>query len=299
MVDRNVPRALGHAGYVFYIRTVLPEALDMPSLLDSLLAVTGILLAQQGVSLVGQRASHARLARSLWTLCLLSVFRPCFKPDSAVSALLEPSCSEGLAASPGWNPGRATPQPVRKRKGSREPVHLAQTWKRSALLAAGRQAAAGHEAPRHESLSPNDGAPASSASSMSSHVIPGSSAAKPVPVTRAVSLKEPAGRFEELNCSRLDRAAAGNRSAVALAPKPVAAGKNGKSEAKGGNPRDPRLHASSARPAEQDEQRPCGGCDALRRTVEDLRAEAGLYAKRLEALQTEQVRKWLCHVRMT
>ena len=298
MVGRNVPRALGHAGYVFYIRTVLPEALDMPSLLDSLLAVTGILLAQQGVSLVGQRASHARLARSLWTLCLLSVFRPCFKPDSAVSALLEPSCSEGLAASPGWNPGRATPQPVRKRKGSREPVHLAQTWKRSALLAAGRQAAAGHEAPGREALSPSAGAPASSASSMSSHVIPGNSAAKAAPVARAVSLKEPAGRFEELDCSRFDRATAGNRSAVALSPKPAAAGKNGKNEAKGGNPRDPRLHAPSARPAEKDEQRPCGRCDALRRTVEDLRAEAGLYAQRLDALQREQVRRWLSRVRM-
>ena len=79
---------------------------------------------------------------------------------------------------------------------------------------------------------------------------------------------------------------------MALSPKPMAAGKNGKSQAgaKGGAPRDPRLHAPSARPAEQDEQRPCGRCDALRRTVEDLRAEAGLYAERLEALQTEQVR---------
>ena len=302
-MGRNVLRALGATGYVVYIRNTLPVALDLRSVTDSLLAITTILQMQQGMAT--PKAAHcAHLARALWTLCLLAVFRPCLLlTGTSPQALQSTHLAGGKAVDGTPSPSSTVPRqgptlPARKRKVVREPVQLDQQRKRAALP----HGPSPLGLPSRQSVS-GFGLNRSSVAGRTPYLSP------LLRLPPRTTKKNVLPRQETADCSRarecsklagsaLTDAAPAKASTCSQRQSNPATHAASSEKTPPAVPRDPRL---SARPVEPETKGRCDYCSVLELVVDELRAEVGLYARRLEQFETEQVScgsvflwKWLC-----
>lgn len=322
-----VPRSLGVAGYIFYVRHVVRGILDVRAVVESLLAATGILQSQEDVTSSEITSPHCQLGRALWTLCLLAVFRPCMQA-SLLESLTEKQLREeqsravqkpvGLPAAglperasndePLNHPTELAPLPAaRKRKGTREPTHVSPRQKRSAALQAPARVhtehmhrdGAGLAAPPDRQL--RIPSPSSSISShMHVHVRPGpvqASGLRGEDGKAAVVAGTPAPvglpSGSQHVPSRLGLAETRRDDVQAAVPSTRKAAP-GRGIVTGIVNRDPRRRreptlVKALVPAAP--RQPCTDCLRLRVAVDELEAELGLYKKRLEGLSAERVRK--------